>query len=97
MFCSDKGVTLFKHQCYKLFTVEIYVINSVDKTKLSCDTPTDAVPQFLQKLPHLFLYFPILDIFRSILNCEILKTVNHCLIFIAWLCIQNNQRKLLNI
>ena len=25
----------------------IYIINSVDKTKLSCNTPTDAAPQFL--------------------------------------------------
>ena len=28
----------------------IYIVNSVDKTKLSCNTPTDAAPQFLQKL-----------------------------------------------
>ena len=27
-----------------------YIVNSVDKTKLSCNTPTDAAPQFLQKL-----------------------------------------------
>ena len=25
----------------------IHIINSVDKTKLSCNTPTDAAPQFL--------------------------------------------------
>ena len=25
----------------------IYIVNSVDKTKLSCNTPTDAAPQFL--------------------------------------------------
>ena len=25
----------------------IYIINTVDKTKLSCNTPTDAAPQFL--------------------------------------------------
>ena len=25
----------------------IYIVNSVDKTKLSCNTPTDATPQFL--------------------------------------------------
>ena len=24
-----------------------YIVNSVDKTKLSCNTPTDAAPQFL--------------------------------------------------
>ena len=28
----------------------IYIINSVNKTKLSCNTPTDAAPQFLYKL-----------------------------------------------
>ena len=27
-----------------------YIVSSVDKTKLSCHTPTDAAPQFLQKL-----------------------------------------------
>ena len=32
------------------------VINSVDKTKLSCNTPTDAAPQFLQKLTPFTLY-----------------------------------------
>ena len=26
---------------------EIHIVNSVDKTKLSCNTPTDAAPQFL--------------------------------------------------
>ena len=25
----------------------IYIVNSVDKTKLSCNTPNDAAPQFL--------------------------------------------------
>ena len=25
----------------------IHIINSVDKTKLSCNTPTDTAPQFL--------------------------------------------------
>ena len=25
----------------------IHIINSVDKTKFSCNTPTDAAPQFL--------------------------------------------------
>ena len=25
----------------------IYIVNSVDKTKLPCNTPTDAAPQFL--------------------------------------------------
>ena len=25
----------------------IYIVNSVDKPKLSCSTPTDAAPQFL--------------------------------------------------
>ena len=25
----------------------IYMVNSVDKTKLSCNTPTEAAPQFL--------------------------------------------------
>ena len=29
----------------------IHFINPVDKTKLSCNTPTDAAPQFLKKLP----------------------------------------------
>ena len=27
-----------------------YIVKSVDKTKSSCNTPTDAAPQFLQKL-----------------------------------------------
>ena len=27
----------------------IYIVNSVDKTRLSCNTPTDAAPQFLWK------------------------------------------------
>ena len=26
-----------------------YIVNSVDETKLSCNTPTDAAPQFLNK------------------------------------------------
>ena len=26
---------------------DIHIINPVDKTKLSCDTPTDTAPQFL--------------------------------------------------
>ena len=29
----------------------IYIINSIDKTKLSCNTPTDAAPQFLETYP----------------------------------------------
>ena len=29
----------------------IHIINPVDKTKLSCNTPTDAAPQFLRNLP----------------------------------------------
>ena len=33
----------------------IYIVKSVDKTKLSCYTPTDAVPQFLWKLIPLHL------------------------------------------
>ena len=28
----------------------IYIVNSVDKTKLSCNTPTNTAPQFLYKL-----------------------------------------------
>ena len=29
------------------FSAAIYIINSADKTKLSCNTPTDTAPQFL--------------------------------------------------
>ena len=32
----------------------IHIINSVDRTKLSCNTPTDATPQFLWKLTPFF-------------------------------------------
>ena len=36
----------------------IYIINSDDETKLSCNTPTDAAPQFLEKLtPFIDNYF----------------------------------------
>ena len=40
----------------ELFTVAIYIINSVDKTNIILlYSPTDVAPQFLQKLT-LFVY-----------------------------------------
>ena len=43
----DEGLALEKSAFERLFTVAIHIINPVDKTKLSCNTPTDAAPQFL--------------------------------------------------
>ena len=47
---------------WTLYLWPIYSINSVDKTKLTCFTPNDAAPLFLQKLTpltHLILTRPI--------------------------------------
>ena len=38
----------------------IHIVNSVDKTKLSCNTLTDAAPQFLKKrTPWIRVYFVV--------------------------------------
>ena len=43
----------------------IYIVNSVDNTKLSCNTPTDAAPQFLQKLTPFMQYFKLDGVFSN--------------------------------
>ena len=44
---SDEGLTLSKRQFRIPLRWQIHIINPVDKTKLSCNTPTGAAPQFL--------------------------------------------------
>ena len=44
---SDEGLTLETSILRISLRWLIYIVNSVDKTKLSCNTPTDAAPQFL--------------------------------------------------
>ena len=45
---SDEGLTLETSASESLYGGQFtLIINPVDKTKLSCNTPTDAAPQFL--------------------------------------------------
>ena len=44
---SDEGLTLETSVSESLYGGQHYIINSVDKTKSTCNTPTDAAPQFL--------------------------------------------------
>ena len=44
---SDEGLALENVSFGISLRWLIHIINSVDKTKLSCNTPTDAAPQFL--------------------------------------------------
>ena len=57
----------------------IYIINSVDKTKFSCITPTDAVPQFLRK--------PIPSILKQSLGPYGNSLFFHCRLFSNTECI----------
>ena len=44
---TKAGGTLEMSASESLIRWPIHIINPVDKTKLSCNTPTDAAPQFL--------------------------------------------------
>ena len=45
---NDEGLTLETSISFRISLRWLtYIVNSVDKTKLSCNTPTDAAPQFL--------------------------------------------------
>ena len=45
-FCSETFCV--RNKCFPISLRWLtYIVNSVDKTKLSCNTPTDAAPQFL--------------------------------------------------
>ena len=47
----------------------IYILNSVDKIKLSCNTPTDAAPQF--KLPPFFTASPAISLFTVLFTADV--------------------------
>ena len=49
------------------------MINSVDRTKSFCNTPTDAAPQFFLNLPPLFIYLKMLICSPSPFNDPILS------------------------
>ena len=49
----------------------IYIVNSVHKTKLSCNTPTDPAPQFLQKpYPRYKLQFQPFALSKHLITLE---------------------------
>ena len=47
---SDEGITLDTVSFRISLRWRIHIINPIDKNKLSCNTSTDAAPQFFQKL-----------------------------------------------
>ena len=63
---SDEGLAL-ETSAFESLLLRwlIHIINPVDKTKLSCNTPTDAAPQFLYNFVFVWkvIEIPFLDIF----------------------------------
>ena len=52
-----------------------YIVNSVDKTKLSCNTPTEAAPQFfLETYPLYTLRYTLSKASAALLSCKSITT-----------------------
>ena len=75
VFCSDEGLTL-ETSTLKHFTMIIYIINSVNKTKLSCYTPPlSQNHSFFRNLPPLGTYIDMHIHSKQIAKKTIRKSV----------------------
>ena len=75
VFCSDEGLTL-ETSTLKHFTMIIYIINSVNKTKLSCYTPPlSQNHSFFRNLPPLGKYIDMHIYSKQIAKQTIRKSV----------------------
>ena len=75
VFCSDEGLTL-ETSTLKHFTMIIYIINSVNKTKLSCYTPPLLQNHsFFRNLPPLGTYIDMHIYSKQIAKKMIRKSV----------------------
>ena len=75
VFCSNEGLTL-ETSTFKRFTMIIYIINSVNKTKLSCYTlPLSQNHSFFRNLPPLGTYIDMHIYSKQIAKKTIRKSV----------------------
>ena len=75
VFCSNEGLTL-ETSTFKRFTMIIYIINSVNKTKLSCYTPPlSQNHSFFRNLPPLGTYIDMHIYSKQIAKKTIRKSV----------------------